>query len=144
MLDLQLRPSRILVMLLAAAHILSLLLIWAMPIILALQLAFSLLLAANFLFHLRRDGLLAAPNSIIRLRFSPDCHCTYQTRDGTWFEAILLGSSLVTPWLSVLNLKPDGCRMPRHAVIFPDSAEPEGRRKLRVLLRWKYANAAKQ
>lgn len=138
MLDLQLRPSLTLVMLLAAAHILSLLLIWAMPIILTLQLAFSLLLAASFLFHLRRDGLLAAPNSIIRLRFSQDCHCTYQTRDGTWFEAILLGSSLVTPWLNVLNLKPGGRWLSRHTVIFPDSADPEVRRKLRVLLRWKY------
>lgn len=144
MLDLQLRPSRTLGMLLAAAHILSLLLIWAMPIALAWQFAFSLLLAASFLFHLRRDVLLAAPNSIIRLRFSPDCHCTYQTPNGTWHEAALLGSSLVTPWLSVLNLKPDGRWLSRHAVIFPDSADPEGRRKLRVLLRWKYAATAKQ
>lgn len=144
MLDLQLRPSRTLGLLLAAAHILSLLLIWVMPILLALQLVFSLLLAASFVFHLRRDVRLAAPNSIIRLRFSPDCHCTYQTRDETWHEAILLGSSLVTPWLSVLNLKPDGRWLSRHAVIFPDSADPEGRRKLRVLLRWKYTATAKQ
>ena len=138
MLDLHLRPSRTLGMLLAAAHLLSLLLIWIMPIALAMQLAISLLLATSFLFHLRRDGLLAAPSSITRLRFSPDCQCSYQTRDGAWHEAKLLGSSLVSPWLNVLNLKPHGCRMPRHAVIFPDSADAEGRRKLRVLLRWKY------
>ena len=138
MLDLPLRPSRTLVMLLAATHILSLLLIWVMPIILALQLAFSLLLAASFLFHLRRDGLLAAANSIIRLHFSLGCHCSYQTRDGTWFEAKLLGSSLVTPTLCVLNLRPDGSRLSRHVVILPDSADAERRRKLRVLLRWKY------
>ena len=131
-------------MLLAAAHMISLLLILAMPIALAMQLAFSLMLATSFVFHLRRDALLAAPNSITRLRFSPDCDCTYQTRDGTWLEALLLGSSLVTPWLCVLNIKPDGRRMPRHAVIFPDSADAEGRRKLRVLLRWKYTDPAKQ
>ncbi|MEN6586693.1 MAG: protein YgfX [Sulfuricella sp.] len=144
MLDLQLHPSRTLGMLLAAAHAVSLLLIWVMPLILVLQLAASLLLATSFLFHLRRDGRLAAPNSITRLRFSPDCQCAYQTRDGAWHEAKLLGSSLVSPWLSVLNFKPDGRRMPRHAVIFPDSADAEGRRKLRVLLRWKYTDLAKQ
>jgi toxin CptA len=144
MLDLQLQPSRTLGMLLAAAHLLSLLLIWVMPLILTMQLATSLLLAASFLFHLRRDGRLAAPNSITRLRFSADCLCVYQTRDGAWHEATVLGSSLVSPWLSVLNLKPDGRRMPRHAVIFPDSADAEGRRKLRVLLRWKYTDPAKQ
>lgn len=138
MLDLQLRPSRTLGLLLAAAHAVSLLLIWIMPLPLALQLAFSLLLVASFVFHLRRDARLAAPNSIIRLRFSPDCQCRYQTRNGAWFEGMLLGSSLVTPWLSVLALRPDGRKLSRHAVIFPDSADAEGRRKLRVLLRWKY------
>lgn len=138
MLDLQLRPSRTLALLLAAAHVLSLLLIWAMPIILPWQLAFSLLLAASLAFYLRRDGLLAAPGSIVRLRFSPDCRCGYQTHNETWHEAMLLGSSLVTPWLNVLNLRPDGRRLSRHVVIFPDSADAEGRRKLRVLLRWKY------
>lgn len=139
MLDLQLRPSRTLGMLLAAAHALSLLLIWLMPLPLALQFAFGLLLVASFVFHLWRDVRLAAPNSIIRLRFGPDCQCRYQTRNGTWFEGILLGSSVVTPWLSILALRPDGRKLSRHAVIFPDSADAEGRRKLRVLLRWKYA-----
>jgi len=143
MTDLQLHPSRTLATLLVASHALSLLLIWSMPIILVWQIVFSLLLAASLVFHLRRDGLLAAPKSIVRLRFSPDCRCIYQTRDGTWIEAMLLGTSLVTPWLSVLNLKPDGRRLSRHVVIFPDSADAEGRRKLRILLRWKYATAAK-
>lgn len=144
MLDLQLRPSRTLGMLLASAHMLSLLPVWIMPVTIPVQIALSLMLAASLLFHMRRDVLLAAPSSIIRLHFSPDCRCACLTRDETGFEATLLGSSLVTPWLIVLNLRPEGRRMSRHAVIFPDSADMEGRRKLRVLLRWKYTEPARE
>lgn len=143
MLDLKLHASRTLVFLLALAHLLSLVLIWLLPLTQAAQILSSLLLMASFLFYLRRDGLLAAGNSILQLRLDPECNCTYQTRAGAWREARLLGSSMVTPWLSVLNLMPENSRIARHLVIFPDSAEAESLRKMRVLLRWKCGNASK-
>lgn len=148
MLDLKLHTSRTLVFLLTLAHLLSLVLIWLLPLTQAAQILASLLLMASFLFYLRRDGLLAAGNSILQLRLDPECQCAYQTRagqtrSGAWREARLLGSSMVTPWLSVLNLMPENSRIARHLVIFPDSAEAESLRKMRVLLRWKCGNASK-
>jgi hypothetical protein len=143
MLDLKLQPSRTLVFLLAMAHLLSLLVVWLLPLTQAVQIISSLLIMASFLFHLRRDGLLAASHSILQLRLDPECNCTYQTRAGAWREARLLSSSMATPWLSVLNLSPENSRLTRHIVIFPDSADAESRRKMRVLLRWKCGNASR-
>lgn len=143
MLDMKLHASRTLIFLLVLAHLFSLALIWLLPLTQAAQILASLLLMGSFLFYLRRDGLLAAGNSILQLRLDPECNCTYRTRNGTWREAGLLGSSMVTPWLSVLNLMPENSRIARHLVIFPDSAEAETLRKMRVLLRWKCGNASK-
>lgn len=141
MLDLHPRPSVTLSLLLALAHLLSLGAIWSIVFDVVLGLGSSLILAGSFMFYLRRDGLLAAPKSIIHIRFDHNGKCAYQTRDGTGFEATLLGSTLSTPWLSVLNLKPDGRWLARHVVIFPDSADAETLRKLRVLLRWKHPDS---
>lgn len=144
MLDLRLRPSLTLKLMLALAHFLSLGLIWLQPISIASQLVISLFLAASFLFYQRRDGLLAAPESIVRMRFARDGKCMYQTRDGAWIEAVVLDSSLSTPWLSVFNLKSSGRLFARHVVTFPDSADAEALRKLRVLLRWKHPDTSRR
>lgn len=143
MLDLKLHPSRTLVFLLAMAHLLSLLVVWLLPLTAAWQIAASLLVAASSVFHLRRDGLLAAASSIHQIRLDPECNCAYLTRDGTWRDARLLGSSMVTPWLSVLNFVPENSRLVRHVAIFPDSADAEALRKTRVLLRWKCGKASR-
>ncbi len=143
MLDLKLLPSRTLVLLLAMAHLLSLLVVWLLQLIPVIQIAASLMILASFLFHLRRDGLLTAGSSIPQFHLDSECNCTYLTRNGTWHDARVLGSSMVTPWLSVLNLSPENSRLTRHIVIFPDSADAESQRKMRVLLRWKCANASR-
>lgn len=143
MLDLHLRPSLTLNLILVLAHLLSLGLIWVMPLAIGSQFGISLLVLASYLFYLRRDGLLASPGSIIQLRFDRDGKCTYQTRDGACLEAVILGSTLSTPWLGVLNLKTSERPLARHAVIFPDSADAETLRKLRVLLRWKHAGTSR-
>lgn len=143
MLELKLHPSRTLTALLSAAHLLSLFVVWLLPWMVPIQIAGSLLIAASLAFHLRRDCLLVAGNSIIGLRLDQKCNFSYQTRNGSWQEAKLLGSSMVTPWLIVLNFTQENRRLARHAIIFQDSADTEMLRQLRVLLRWKCGNASK-
>jgi toxin CptA len=115
-----------------------------MPLAMGSRFGISMLVLASYLFYLRRDGLLASPGSITHIRFDHDGKCMYRTREGTFLEAIVLGSSLSTPWLGVLNLKSGGRLLARHAVIFPDSADAETLRKLRVLLRWKHAGTSRR
>lgn len=136
MLNLQLRFSRTLGALLLVAHLASLALAWIAPLQDGIQFVVSLLLLASGLFYLRRDCLLLAPGSIVSLRFDQEGACSYQVRGGEWSETTLLGSSLVTPWLSVLNYRPEAGRGMRSVVLFPDSIDADDYRKLRVLLRW--------
>lgn len=136
MFTLQPRFSRTLGTLLVVAHLASLALVCIAPLRGDVQFVVSLLLLASCLFYLRRDCLLLAPGSIVSLRLDQDGACSYQVRGGEWFEATLLGSSLVMPWLSVLNYRPETGRGMRSVVLFPDSIDAEDYRKLRVLLRW--------
>lgn len=61
-----------------------------------------------------------------------------QVRDGEngWMLADVLGSSTVTPQLTVLNLQLAKTAQRRHLVLLPDSLAPEAYRQLRVWLRW--------
>jgi toxin CptA len=47
-----------------------------------------------------------------------------------------LRDSLVTPYLTVLNVLPQGARFSRSVVILPDSLDAESFRQLRVWLKW--------
>ena len=138
MLQLELRPSPLLATLLALGHGLGAALMWATPLGLAARFVISIILGASLLFHLRRDALRTASAAIVRVRFDPNCKCSYQLRDGPWQDATLLGSSMVTPWLSVLNFRPEGSRWrSRSAVLLPDAVDREDYRRLRVLLNWR-------
>lgn len=95
------------------------------------------LLAGSLVFYVRREGLRLAPASVVSFTLYPDCRCEFQTRDGTVHAAELLGSSFVAPYLTVLNLRPVGSILARHAVIVPDNVDAEAFRKLRVLLKWR-------
>jgi toxin CptA len=94
-------------------------------------------LAGSLVFYMRREALRLSPAAIVALTLHPDCRCEFRTRDGKEHEAELLGTSFVTPYLTVLNLKPAGFFLQRHAVIVPDNVDAETFRKLRVLLKWR-------
>lgn len=102
---------------------------------------FAVLLMPLFLgsaWHtLRRDGFRTLRQSLIALRLDADCRCEFQTRTGAWHEAALLGSSFISPYLTVLNLKPAGGRLVKYLVILPDTVDAEDFRRLRVWLKWR-------
>lgn len=86
---------------------------------------------------LRRDGFRVSQHSLIGLRLDEDCHCEFQTRTGEWHDAALLGSSFVSPNLTVLNLKPVNGRLVKHLAVLPDAVSAEDFRRLRVWLKWR-------
>lgn len=111
--------------------------LWLSPVPWWLFFAALFLLAGSLIFYVRREGWRLAPAAVVSFTTYPDCRCEFQTRDGTVHEAELLGSSFVAPYLTVLNLKPVGSILARHAVIVPDNVDAEAFRKLRVLLKWR-------
>ena len=138
MLDLELGFSWTLTALIGLAHLLSLLLIWMMPLGIGLQLVSACLVVASCAFYLWRDCFHFAPGAIVRLRVDMQGQYSYQIQNGAWHEAHLLPTSYVTPWLSILSFMPEGSRRVRHAVLFPDALDPEAYRRLRVRLKWGY------
>lgn len=137
MLTIYFQSSKALAALLVFMHLLSLLLVWLMPLPLWFQLPISSVLLVSATFYLKRDALLTAQNSTIALQVHSDCQCEIQNRLGEWEDVELLGTSFVAPYLTVLNFKIAGKRLAKHVVIFPDAVDSEHFRQLRVLLKWK-------
>lgn len=137
MLAIPLNPSKILATLLGSMHGLCIALLWLLPVGNALKILLGTFLLGSLAFYLGRDYFFAFPQTIVAFRLEADCGCAFQTRRGDWVEASLLGTSFVSPYLAVLNLKPGNSRLARHIVLLPDSLEKEEFRQLRVLLRWK-------
>ena len=133
----KLRPSLWLAGMLTAMHGITLALIWLLPFDLWLKIAAVLLLLVSLIYHVRRDAMRTSPNAILALQISPECRCSVQARSGDWFEAQLLPTSFVSPYLTILNLRFDHARLVKHVVILPDAIESEQFRQLRVLLRWR-------
>ena len=90
------------------------------------------------------SGLESAPR--LRARWSgvelrPDGTAAVVDRQGRWSEARILGSSFVSPALTILNLTVAGARLPRSLVVAPDALPAAEFRRLRVWLRWRAARA---
>jgi toxin CptA len=130
------RPSRILTGVLGFAHAAAI----AVALIVTLPLWAKLLLSAavgsSCGWSIYHSALLRDKRAIVELEVGEGGRASFRTRDGAWRDAQVQGSSLVLPWLTVLNVLPDGRRRARHVVILPDNVDPEAFRRLRVLLRW--------
>jgi toxin CptA len=133
--------SRRLAGLLAGMHAFAAAMLWLAPLPHWLAALLMPVLLGSVWHALRRDGFRALQHSLIALRLDEDCRCEFQTRTGIWHEAALLGTSFVSPYLTVLNLKPPDGRLVKHLVIFPDAVNAEDFRRLRVWLKWRCSKA---
>ncbi len=103
------------------------------------KIALALLVGASLVHNLWRHAFLKSHGALVGLELGEQsCRASVHTRGGDWHEARILGSTYVSPLVSVLNLRLDGHIITRHIVIVPDSADAEDFRRLRVRLRWGY------
>ena len=110
LLVLRLRPSMRLAVMLSLAHFFAIGLLWPLMLPTAAKLAGSAALALSLIFYLRHYALLHSPKSVLGLELSDDMTCTLELRRGERIACTLLGSSFVTPYLTVLELKPTNFR----------------------------------
>ena len=103
---------------------------------LEIKLALAAAIAAGLVHALWRYASLRSPCALVALELRDGREAHVQARDGQWHHARILGTSYVSPGLTVLNLKIDGCLLARHLVIAPDMLDSEDFRALRVILRW--------
>jgi toxin CptA len=135
-LRLRLRPSRQLAWLLGVGHLAAGIVCCTAPIAWWLSLGLSLGVMASLAFSLHR--VVRAWNGV---ELRPDGTAAVEDRQGRWSEVRILGSSCVSPLLTILNLAVAGARLPRSLVVAPDSLPVEEFRRLRVWLRWRGAHA---
>ncbi len=126
--------SRYLAAILIAAHALAL---FALAVVLPpwAGAASAVLILASLAYYLLRDAWLKLGSSCTGL-VTDEEGAVISLRDGTRLPCLVLNDSLVTPLLTVLNLRPRGSRAVRSVVILPDSLEAEAFRQLRVWLKW--------
>jgi toxin CptA len=102
---------------------------------LGLKLALAALVVASLAHVLWRHALLRGARTITAVEIADNSTGAALDRSAGWQDVQILGTSCVTPWLTVLNLARAGPR-PRHVLIVPDNVDAEDFRKARVLLRW--------
>ena len=130
-------PSVRLATAVCVVHFAAAVLLWLLPLPVQGKSVITLVIAVSLVFFLARDAVLHAKNAIIALEFGEDDTVSYQTRSGEWVDCELLGSSYVSPRLTIVNLQPHGRRWVRRVILVPDNVDARDFRRLRMWLRWK-------
>ncbi len=127
--QIELKPSRLLGLLLAGMLALALI---------ALQLA-ALPEAVRWALAIAAIGLSGwggwRARGLETLRIDGDGQLQCLDREGAWREVEVLGDSLVSPALIVLRYRTPAGQV-RNLTLLPDSADADALRRLRVTLRW--------
>ena len=84
------------------------------------------------------DALRRLPHSCRSLHMNAKGEWRLELHDGSVQDAVILPSSFVAPYLTVLNCSLTGRWSRYHLVILPDALDAESFRRLRVWLRWGY------
>jgi toxin CptA len=142
MLRLTLKPSRSIAIVLTTAHLAAAATLLPLDLPAWAKVLLTLTIAASLAHAVFRYALLRGASCLGAIELREHDQLAVQTRDGTWHEARILGTSYVSPVLSVINLRLEGRRCARHMVIVSDNADAEYFRRLRVWLRWGYRNAS--
>ena len=131
----EIKASGMLALALCVVHGAAAAVIWLAPVPLWLKAAIALAIAASLVHALSRNAALHAEGSIVALEITEAGRLSVRTRAGEWQACELLGSSYVSPSLTILNLESPGARV-RHVVLVPDNVAAQDFRRLRTWLRW--------
>ena len=137
-----LAPSALIGAVLVIAHIAAASAVAPLDAPLALKAALMLLVAASLTRSIYRHTLLRAKRSVLAIEVKDQQTAAVQGRDRVWRDARILGTSYVTPALTVLNVRVAGERLVRHVLLVRGNIDEQEFRRLRVLLRWRRPSVA--
>jgi hypothetical protein len=130
-------PSVMLATALSVLHIAAAGLLWLMPLPVLGKSLFTVVVAFSFIYYMARDASLHAPHSIVALEIRDGGAMSVQTRRGEWLDAELLGSSYVSPRLTIVGFRFQESRATRRVILVPDNVDSGDFRRLRASLRWR-------
>jgi toxin CptA len=142
MLRVALKRSGYLITASACVHIGAVATLFPLHLPLAAKFGIALAVTLSLAQSIWRFALLRSPRSIVGIELTDCEHGSVQFAHGLWCEGRVLATSYVTPVLTVVNMRVNGSRRIRHAIIVADNIEADDFRKLRVILRWAYPKNA--
>jgi toxin CptA len=132
----EIRPSNALTAALCLAHPGAVAAIWCAGLPPWLKGALTVGIGVGLVWSLLSQARLRAAESVVGLEITAEGRLSLLTRGGTWRTCELLGTSYVSPQLTILNLRPAGRRLARHVVLVPDNVDARDFRRVRTWLRW--------
>ncbi|MGZ5119034.1 MAG: protein YgfX [Burkholderiales bacterium] len=131
-----LKPSRFIAAALASVHSAAGASLVSLDLALGLKLAIAAAIMLSFAHALWRYALLKSRRSITAIELADRENVTLQTNDAVWRGGRVLGTSYVSPLLTVINVRQAEHKLAQHVIIVPHNIDAEDFRKLRVILRW--------
>jgi toxin CptA len=131
-------PSIRLAIALCVVHSAAAALLWLVPIPTLGRATFTVAIAVSLVYFLARDAALHAGHAIVELEIEDNGGVSFLTRGGRRVECELLGSSYVSPRLTIVRLRPRGHAGTRRVILVPDNVDQRDFRRLRTWLRWKH------
>ena len=142
-LHISLRPSLQLAVILVLAHALGVWAVLAISIPFWAQFALVICVIFSLAYYLARDALLYLPSSCVAFGVDGGL-CVLTSKNGRQTTGQISLNSVVHPSLIVLIVIAPATGMTRNLIIFPDTANQEMLRKLRVQLRWQLSIEQKE
>lgn len=115
-----------------------------LPFAWQIKLSASLLIVISSCYAVCKYGLLLLPWSFVALKINSKNELKLIRKDGKELQVTVQPSSVVTPYLTVLNSQVTNTAwlqglFAQHVIIFTDAVDAEHYRQFRVWLRWGYA-----
>lgn len=122
---------------LLAIHVAAFASLWMLALSIWISLLLCVLLAIHLTYQLGKVRLVSS-DAVREFTFEAE-GLVLGLSEREKITGTLRASTLVTPWLLVLNVSPANSRWERSVLILNDSLDKESFRKLRVFLRWQGA-----
>lgn len=134
--DIEVKPSHLLLGALSTISILSCLAISILPMLFLIQLLMMAVIIFSSLYYILRDALLLLPWSWQRIEVTSVGQLRLTNKLGQQFAPVLDATSFIHPLLIILNVKKPRTMQQIPAVILLAESTCPQRRQLRVWLRW--------
>ena len=135
MLKISIKPSRRLALFLCCAHAAAAAAVLVIDLPLWLGIALLLIIGTSCGVYVYGSALRRGGGAVVAIEIDDDGALSFQLRRGEWREGMLLGSSFISHYLTILNIKTGGDFFARHVVIVPGCLDAEDFRRLRMRLR---------
>jgi len=136
MLRASLKPSPSLAIVFAGAHFIAAISVVQLELPSPVKAGVALAVIISLCRSLWCHAWLRGPTSIVSFELPDADSIVVRLHDGGCSSGRVLGTTVVTPLLTVINVRLQALRFARHVLLVPDNLDGDDFRAVRVLLKW--------